>query len=84
MKQGTSTKNHEIWARVGVSFNATEEEIAAILSGDDEDMKDVLKNLLDSGRYEITGETYIPVYSVDEYNEENGTNFDAREYVCNM
>lgn len=37
------------------------------------------RELLEAGRYEINGETYIPGTAIEEYNAKYRTNFDAKD-----
>lgn len=57
-------KTVKLWARVGVSMEVTQEELEAILQGNDESNKSLaqmyLLNILESGRCQLDGETYIP------------------------
>ena len=65
-----------IWMRVGMSYTGTKEEIEKILSGEAiPDVERALKN----GLAEADGETYIPPFVVEDYNETEGTAFDVTE-----
>ena len=64
-----------LWLRLGATVHGSREEIEKILNGDSE----TLQKLLDIGRYEIDGETYIPGTTVEEYNKEHDTDFDERD-----
>ena len=70
MEQETRT----IWLRVGMSYTAPKDEIEALLSEENT----VLPNLaeaLRNGNATIDGETYIPQFVIEYYNEEHGTDF---------
>lgn len=66
----------KIWMRLGVDVTADEETINKLLNGDD---NSVLAELVKNGQFELVGESYIPANMVEEYNEENGTNFEEEE-----
>ena len=74
--EGTDTSHEEtVWLRLGITVQGSPKEIGRILNGDAE----VLRKLLDAGRYEIGGETYIPGSTVEEYNEEHDTDFEEKD-----
>lgn len=74
--EGTDTSHEEtVWLRLGVTVQSSPKEIGRILNGDVE----VLRKLLDAGRYEIGGEAYIPGPTVREYNEEHDTDFEEKD-----
>ena len=62
-----------IWMRVGMSYTGTKEEIEKILSGD-ADLPD-LEYALQNGDAHLAGETYIPAFVVEDYNESENTDF---------
>ena len=65
-----------IWMRLGITVEATKEQVETILQGD-ESADEVLLELLKSHSYHIDGNTYIPSSEVEVYNEENGTDFEV-------
>ena len=74
--EDTDTAHGEaVWLRLGVTVQGSREEIEKILEGDTE----TLRELLEAGRYEINGETYIPGTAIEEYNAKHRTNFDAKD-----
>ena len=74
--EDTDTSHEEaVWLRLGVTVQGRREEIEKILEGD----TDTLRKLLEAGRYEINGETYIPGTAIEEYNAKHRTNFDAKD-----
>jgi len=69
---------HRIWMRLGISLLATEEEADAILKNEDGNTWWV-KQIIQEGRYEIEGESYIPSCSVEDYNQEHGTDYPSKD-----
>ena len=72
-----------LWLRVGVTLKGTKGEIERILA-DGDDSGETLWNLLKAGKFEIDGETYIPSCSIEDYNDDNGTDFDTYEINFNF
>ena len=72
-------KQKTIWMRVGVNLKPTADEVEKLLI-QDEESNNILKTILKEGRFEFEGESYIPCYSIDEYNEECGTNHEPKNY----
>ena len=72
-------KQKTIWMRVGVNLKPTADELKKLLV-QDEESNNVLKNVLKEGRFDFEGESYIPCYSIDEYNEKCGTNHESKNY----
>lgn len=69
-----------IWIRLGATLSLTDEELDTIFNQDD--LKSVLVKAIDEGRYEFDGDTYVPEVSVSDFNRENGTDYEARDYDC--
>lgn len=69
---------HRIWMRLGISLLATEEEADAILKNEDGNTWWV-RQIIQEGRYEIDGESYIPSCSVEDYNREHGTDYPSKD-----
>lgn len=61
----------KVWMRLGVDVIGDKETIEKIIQGD----KNALMKLLENGNVYVNGDTYIPENIVEEYNEENGTDF---------
>lgn len=70
-KEDAEPKN-ELFVRLGIYINPTDEELDKILKGDTEVMQQVIREK----RYEIGGDTYLPAHMVETYNEEHHTNYD--------
>lgn len=67
----------KIWMRAGLNLLATPDEANVILS-DTDDSPDGLKailSILDDGRFEFSGGSYVPESVVSKYNREHGTGF---------
>ena len=67
-----------IWLRLGVTVKGSKEEIEKILENGAE-TSETLWHLLQDKHFDINGETYIPAAVVEEYNKENGTDFDEKD-----
>ena len=65
--------NNELFVRLGIFINPTDEEMDKILKGDIATLQKVIKE----NRYEIGGDTYVPSTVIESYNEENGTDYNA-------
>lgn len=63
-----------IWLRVGMSYTAPKDEIEALLSEENTVLPN-LEEALRNGNASIDGETYIPQFVIEDYNEEYGTDF---------
>ena len=72
-----------LWLRVGVTLKGTRKEIETILA-DGDNSSETLWNLLQAGKFEIDGETYIPSCTIEYYNDDNGTDFDTCEINFNF
>lgn len=64
-----------LFIRLGVTITGTKEEIEGVLSGDCGYGRFLIRDLINSGRFYMYGETYVPESSVTEYNEKYGTDF---------
>jgi hypothetical protein len=64
-----------IWLRLGVTIETSQEKMREILSGN----RDVLQQVINDGEFVVDGETYIPDFEVEEYNEDNGTDFKVED-----
>lgn len=73
-------KNNSIWMRLGISVLGTSQNIDNIIKGDG----NLLAKLLCEGQFEIDGDTYIPDTSIDNYNHENGTQYDETNVDFNL
>lgn len=70
-----SSCEESIWLRAGMTVQGSRQDIEKILAGNVE----TLQRLLETGSYEINGETYIPSTVIEEYNNEHHTDFDEDE-----
>lgn len=77
---------HELWARVGISFRLTSEEIHSVLSTNsgEYNMKNILASAFTEGRFELDGETYIPEASIEDINRKHGCSYEVCEYECSF
>ena len=60
---------------LGATVTGKREEIEKILKGH----VDTLAQLLARGKFEISGETYIPATVIEEYNKEHLTDFEEKD-----
>lgn len=76
----------ELWMRVGMTFKLSDEEADAILNPADgkAGMRAIVGKAFDEGRFELDGDTYVPVASVEDFNSKYGTEYDACEYECSL
>ena len=74
--EDTDTQCEEsVWMRLGATVTGKREEIEKILEGH----VDTLAQLLARGKFEISGETYIPSMVIEEYNKEHLTDFEEKD-----
>lgn len=77
-------KGRDLWLRAGIMLKATDEEVATMLYNNGAFMKATLREIISQGRFDFTGDTYIPDSSVEDYNEQYGAEFPVRPYSCDM
>lgn len=75
----TPTRN--LWMRVGITFNITEEEERAIFNSAS-GMEDVIRKLIKEKRCKLDGDTYIPAQVVEDYNFKYETEYAVIETDC--
>lgn len=63
-------ETRQIWMRLGVTLYGTAEEIEKVIAGDWK----LACELIHKNNFDIDGDSYIPAESVEEYNENYGTN----------
>ena len=68
-----------LWMRVGMTFEITEEEEKILFSNDTEKGAEVIRKAFEEGRCQLDGDTYLPYISVADFNEKYGTTHDAEE-----
>lgn len=73
--EADTSREENLWLRLGISVRGSREDIERILNGDTE----TLRKLLDAGRYGIGGETYVPGSTVEGYNEDHDTEFEEED-----
>lgn len=64
-----------LWARLGVSIQATPAEIDTLMSGTPKSKEATLSKIFSEGRIRIEGDSYIPGNVIFEYNLKHGTNY---------
>lgn len=74
-EEADTSREENLWLRLGISVRGSREDIERILNGDTE----TLRKLLDAGRYGIGGETYVPGSTVEGYNEDHDTEFEEED-----
>lgn len=67
-----------IWMRLGAHVELTDEEIKNLLS--DADNKAIIQEAIAEGRWYLSGSTYIPQESIEDFNREYGTDYDEEDY----
>lgn len=68
-------ETRQIWLRLGCNVTASEEDIEKVLKGD----KETLYRLIESGAFNIDGNTYIPDTEIETYNDTYGENHRVEE-----
>lgn len=68
-----------IWARLGVSIQATPAEIDALMSGTPKSKESTLSKIFSEGRIRIEGDSYIPGDVILSYDLKNGTHYGHME-----
>lgn len=66
-----------LWMRVGITFEITEEEENILFSNDSEKGAEIIKKAFAEGRCKLDGDSYIPYNAVVDFNERYGTDHDA-------
>lgn len=67
----------KLWMRLGVSLHITEAEEQVIFSEDRAKARELLRRIIAEGRFEPDGDTYVPAVTVEEYNEQYGTDYEV-------
>lgn len=62
-------ERRQIWMRLGVTLHGTADEIERILKGD----WALACELIHKKNFDIEGDSYIPAESIEDYNNEYGT-----------
>lgn len=73
-----------LWMRLGVSLRITEAEEAVIFGDDGAKAGELLRRIVAEGRFEPDGDTYIPAPTVEEYNQEYGTDYEVGDTDFNL
>lgn len=75
-KAANVVEEKRIWMRLGIYIKADEDTINKLLTADD---NSVLEKLIKDGKFELADESYIPSVVIEDYNNENGTDFEEDE-----
>lgn len=73
----------DLWARAGVTFHLTDEEAHKLLIDCQNNMQEryeIIKKVIDDGRFEFDGDCYSPSEVIEEYNRKYGTNLPEEDY----
>ena len=65
-----------LWMRLGVGLRISEAEEAVIFANDGRAER-LLQKIIAEGRFVPDGDTYIPEVTVEEYNQEYGTEYET-------
>ena len=68
-------ERRQIWVRLGVLVCGDAQQIEDVINGD----SNTLVNLVKEHKFFIDGNSYIPESSVEEYNEDYGTNHPIKD-----
>ena len=73
----------ELWARVGITFQLTDDEAQKLLCDYENDMQsraNIIKNAVSDGRFELDGECYSPAEAIGDFNDKYGTDYSEEDY----
>lgn len=70
-------EERRLWMRLGVSLRITVAEEAIIFGEDGAKAEELLRRIIAEGRFRPDGDTYIPAPTVEEYNQEYGTDYEV-------
>lgn len=70
-------EERRLWMRLGVSLRITVAEEAIIFGEDGAKAEELLRRIIAEGRFSPDGDTYIPAPTVEEYNQEYGTDYEV-------
>lgn len=73
----------DLWARVGITFHLTDDEIHGLLADDDGDMQsrsNIIKKAVNEGRFSLDGECYSPGEAIEDFNCKYGTEYDEEDH----
>lgn len=77
-------EERRLWMRLGVSLRITVAEEAIIFGEDRAKAEELLRRIIAEGRVVPDGDTYIPAPTVEEYNEEYGTDYEVGDTDFNL
>lgn len=72
-----------LWLRLGGFVSGSKEDIEKVLEGD----SCTLRKLLEAGKFQVEGDTYIPESTISNYNSDNNTCFEEDNIsfdLCNI
>ena len=71
----------QLWMRAGINLAPTEKEAAIILApgSSSEEVAETVKKIILDGRFDFSGESYIPQPCVEQYNDANSTHYEAND-----
>lgn len=78
-----NNKFASIWMRIGGFLSGSKEDIEKVLEGD----SCLLRKLLEAGKFQVEGDTYIPESTISNYNSDNNTCFEEDNIsfdLCNI
>ena len=69
----------QLWMRAGINLSLTEKEAATILESgaSTEAIEQAVKKIILDGRFNFSGESYIPQPCIEQYNDAYGTRYEA-------
>jgi hypothetical protein len=72
--------------RLGVSLDLDADEVEMLLgkNSSDEKISNVIRNAVAECRFVLEGETYAPEKSIEDFNDEYGTNYPVEEIGCDL
>lgn len=73
----------DLWARAGVTFHLTDEEAQKLFAKAEDDVEgkmDIIKKVIQEGRFALDGESYCPGEAIADFNRKYGTNLPEEDF----
>lgn len=69
----------KLWLRLGVEIEATDEEIEDIIENKGSWGRFSLQQIINDGRFRMSGLTVVPEETIEDFNKEEGSQFDVED-----
>lgn len=77
-------RGRKLWMRLGIALQLTGEDEAALFCGDDADAESAIRRIIEENRFTVGGDSYIPMESIELFNQEYGTDYCTEELGVEM